>query len=939
MPTKNPYNQESIDKKLADIHQLEQQPLEGAEQSKALAKAYVDLSDEYKKIGTPTALAQAISASEQAIHYAEQLPVAVDEYRDVLASAYIGLGDAQIRLGTPTDLQQALASYNEAIQLRKALPLDNHAYRNNLAIAYRRYGNAQNDLGTPSDLQQAIDSYNQAIKLSEELPLDNPEYRNDLASAYNNRGNAQSDLGTPSDLHQAIDSYNQAIKLRQELPLDNPEYRNDLVKTYVNRGIAQRKLGTPSDLQQAIESYNQAIKLSQELPLDNPEYRNDLAMAYMNSSNVQLKLGTPSDLQQAIDSYNQAIKLRQELPLDNPEYRNDLASAYMNRGTAQFKLGTPSDLQQAIESYNQAITITESLNKHVLAYVEVRARAFGNKAIACLQNSDLEEANNAAEEGLELLRDLEISGVYVLRSLREWLFRITINTYLAMGPHFLIELLLEHLEPNNEGAAPQSEAMHKEALQGLQQLYLMAARGHPEWLMDIQQTISQLALIRARYFIGTATGAQLMAQYHEENEKDIKRAEQILVDYTKQCPTDVEGYINLANFYRRRQQTPTASQTYETAINTVAHHLPKQIDNETLASVIAMIIKLIDLAAELQFAPAFAQPADSDSARQQMLKHFNAAMAWLNKCPPRLPEKLREAVELQITQTLVPQFEQKQNEWFKQQDTAQLQQWQKQDQAKQTQKQQWLSQALKALPKTEQQMMEAFLKLQEDLAQLERTSNTADISDILAQRIQTLIHQLHDSELATAMEKLAQTLSEVWQVLDEQDRKLLATGLHCLNDDNLLRFAGISLGLAVEKNLLERCFYPLREQLQRTNQPQEDENMSDFIENKRKLTLGRMVVIIKHIIVPQKPEQEESQDHLLEIAFSQYLSQQPWGIRLLESIDKKRIKGLHKITDIRNKCAHPDPEETPNRDKIEKMLESVVTGEQAFFRYFVGAFV
>jgi hypothetical protein len=88
MPTKKPYNQESIDKKFADIHQLEQQPLEGAEQSKALAKAYVDLSDEYEKIGTPTALAQAIAASEQAIHYAEQLPLAVDEYRDALASAY-----------------------------------------------------------------------------------------------------------------------------------------------------------------------------------------------------------------------------------------------------------------------------------------------------------------------------------------------------------------------------------------------------------------------------------------------------------------------------------------------------------------------------------------------------------------------------------------------------------------------------------------------------------------------------------------------------------------------------------------------------------------------------------------------------------------------------------------------------------------------------------
>jgi len=795
MPTKTPYNQESIDKKIEEIHQLEQQPVEGAEQSKALAKAYVDLSDEYWKIGTPTTLAQAIAASEEAIRYAEQLPVAVDEYRDVLGSAYIGLGNAQLKLGTPTDLQQALASYNQALQLRKALPLDNHAYRNNLAIAYRRYGNAQYDLGTPSDLQQAI------------------------------------------------------------------------------------------------------------------------------------------------DSYNQAIKLHQKLPLDNPEYRNDLAKAYYNRGIAQDDLGTPSDLQQAIDSYNQAITINEPLNKYVLEYVRVRASAFGNKTLACLRYGDLEEANNAAEEGLELLRDLEISGVYVLRSLRESLFGDTIDTYLAMGPNFLIEFLLEHLEPNNEGAVPQSEAMHKAALHGLQELYLMAAQGHPEWFMDIQQTLTQLARIRARYFVGTAAGAQLMAQYHEENANDIQRAEQILTDYTKQCPTDVEGYINLANFYRRRQKMSIALQTYETAINTVANHLPKKIDSETLESVIVMIIQLIDSAAELQFAPAFDQPADSEISRQQMSKHFSSGMIWLGMCSASLPAKLQEAVKLQITQTLKPQFEQKQNEWFKQKNAAQFQQWQKQDQAQQAQKQQWLLQAIQVLPKTEQQLMEAFLKMQEDLDQLERTSNTAEIGDILAERIQILIHQLHDSELATAMEKLAQTLSEVWQVLDEQDRKLLATALHCLNDDNLLRFAGISLGLAVEKNLFERCFKPFREQLQRTKEDKQDENLSEFVEEKSKLTLGRMVEIIIHVIVLQKPRQK-SDDYSIEVAFSQYLPQQPWGILLLDSnrdIHKRLKSGLYQTKNTRNDCAHPD--KTPTRDNIEKMLENVVTGEQAFFRYFVGAFV
>ncbi|MCK5524452.1 MAG: tetratricopeptide repeat protein [Thiomargarita sp.] len=845
---KTPNSNESIDKIKADLRQLEQQPLEGLAQPKALAKAYVELSDEYEKIGTFTTLPEAVAAGEQAIHYAEQLPLEVDEYRDVLASVYIRVGDAQ------------------------------------------------------------------------------------------------SNLGTPSDLQQAIDSFNQAIKLSQELPLDNPEYRNDLVKAYGNRGLAQWKLGTPSDLQQAIESYNQAIKLSQELSLDNPEYRNALASAYMNRGNAQLKLGTPSDLQQAIESYNQAIKLCQKLLLDNPEnpeYCHLLAGTYCNLGHAQKDL---NKLKQAIESYNQSLAINESLNKQVWQYVEFRVNTLSGKASACFQHGDFEEANEAAEEGLELLRDLEISGVYVLRSLREWLFDFTINTYLAMGPHFLTEFLLEHLEPNNKGAAPQSEAMHNAALHALQQLYLMAARGHPEWLFDIQQTLTQLALIRARYFIGTATGAQLMAQYHEENANDIKRAEQVLTDYTKQCPTDVEGYINLAKFYLRRQQNATASQIYETAINTMATHLPKRVDNETLQSVTAMLIKLIDLAADVKFAPAFAQPADSDNAWKQMLKHFNPAIMWLGKCPDRLPEKLREAVERQITQTLVPQFQQKQEEWFEQKDMALFQQWQKQEQAKLAQKEQWLLQAAQALPKTVQQLMEALLKMQADLDQLELTSNPAEMSDILARRIQTLIHQLHDSELTAEMEKLAKTLTDVWPILDEADRKLLATALNWLNNDNLLRFAGISLGLAVEKNLLKRCFYPFREQSTPTpkNEPEGfEKSFSDFFEKKRDLTLGSMVGIIEQVIVKQKPrDRDHPENSPLETAFSQYLSQQPWGIYLLESSREKRKKlksGLYHTRNIRNDCAHPN--KNPSRQEIEKMLENVVTGEQAFFRYFVGAFV
>ncbi len=108
-------------------------------------------------------------------------------------------------------------------------------------------------------------------------------------------------------------------------------------------------------------------------------------------------------------------------------------------------------------------------------------------------------------------------------------------------------------------------------------------------------------------------------------------------------------------------------------------------------------------------------------------------------------------------------------------------------------------------------------------------------------------------------------------------------------------------------------------------------NFEWILETISKLTLGDFVVIVDHVIGKKEPGDP------VEKALSQYLSQQSWGIRLLESIDKKLTRKLHSIKDIRNKCAHPGW--TPNRDNIEKMLETVVTGEQAFFRYFVGAFV
>ncbi|OQW94247.1 MAG: hypothetical protein BWK79_06845, partial [Beggiatoa sp. IS2] len=235
----------------------------------------------------------------------------------------------------------------------------------------------------------------------------------------------------------------------------------------------------------------------------------------------------------------------EQLPKDNPHYQHALAKAYNNRGNALRDL---RDFKAAVASYDQALAIGEQLPKENPQYQYALAWAYGNRAVAYLNLGKTEKANNDAEMGLDILCDLEKRGIYWFRATRETLFDITIDTYLALRSISLLDLLEEHLDPDEPGSAPQSEAMHAAALSGLQRLFLSVASTRPELVPQIFGTLAKLTQFRSRYFIGTAVGARLTAEFHEKNLGDLTKAEAVLRSYTEKVPSDPQGYTQLAEF-------------------------------------------------------------------------------------------------------------------------------------------------------------------------------------------------------------------------------------------------------------------------------------------------------------------------------------------------------------------------------------------------------
>ncbi|HFD38883.1 MAG TPA: hypothetical protein ENJ31_03410 [Anaerolineae bacterium] len=934
-----------------------------------LATAYSNKGLAQKALGTPRSLADAVRSFNEAIELGRELDLTVPEYRNGLATAFSNKGNAQQTLGTPGSLADAVQSFNEAIKLRRELDLTVPQYRNDLAAAYSNKGLAQQALGTPRSLADAVQSFNEAIKLRRELDLSVPQYRNDLAGAYSNKGLALAVLGTPQSLADAVRSFNEAIELRRELDLTVPQYRNDLAAALSNKGNAQRALGTPRSLADAVESHDEAIKLRRKLDLNVPQYRNDLATALSNKGLAQKALGTPRFLADALRSFNEAIELRRELDLKVPEYCNDLAAAYNNKGNAQQALGTPQSLADALEQYDAGLELLEAvprLKHHApLVHLESWFILSGAKSQAQYRLGRYDEAADVADEALSLAQELETRGQYRFRHKRETLFKQALEAYLAAGQaHFLPEIIFDHLDPGQAGHAADSVAMHRAAIETVQSALarLLQSAGNEKQVSELEATAKRLAEIRARYLGGSATAARLRAEGLLQR-GDPGQAERELRDYMAARPRDPEGALNLAAFFVKQQNDSAALEAYQRAATVLILAAPRDAEREAISGQVGEIAGQM-MALKL-FAMGRAEGGDADN----LMRQSDELLRWLEReftgalfTPPdgtpldtlsQAQEQTwrKESIYPALEATWAPFAEQRRGmlEHYIQERNEQAlsREWERMRNMHQAMTQRIVAQ----LSTTWQGAAEAMLYALNDIWQsyLPRWQETpadargdmeAEVCEAVARAVEEANQRLAACELEAETAVLKAQLGDIWEALAEQERRHLACAYRCLKQDELMRYAGLDFGLAVEWSLLKRIFEPLQQWCQ--DQIPGDRVLEDavkqtvlgeyFLGRRRGLSLGLMS---RAFVEALRAEEGDPSPQVQMIR--SLINSMPRGAQLFPASGKQgkqRGKNLDRICELRNRCAHPGGE-PPEAAALQALSRLVVEDEEnGFYRYF-----
>ena len=275
-------------------------------------------------------------------------------------------------------------------------------------------------------------------------------------------------LEAEGKIADAIAAYDRAIALlRSSGSSREIADRRALGIAWMNRGNALQKLPASSHERERVDSesthpdvlaaYDAAIALFETLPYEtDPAFRNHLGAAWLNRGHALLVANRLAD---AAHSFEQAIALLQTLPLEtDPYYRLNLSGAQTNLAHATFAttperalaatraaLETLRDVERAHDAF--AAMSLRARRAMVMAIGEILRRGSQETALA-------NEATDAIEDGLALMRDYETRGNPTLRPLAARLFQLGAQIYRIHQPHFLAEFVLESLATPSLAADP-----------------------------------------------------------------------------------------------------------------------------------------------------------------------------------------------------------------------------------------------------------------------------------------------------------------------------------------------------------------------------------------------------------------------------------------------------------------------------------------------------
>jgi tetratricopeptide (TPR) repeat protein len=267
-------------------------------------------------------------------------------------------------------------------------------------------------------------------------------------------------LQSANNVDAALRCFDRALELRRRLPTEVPVHAYGLAACWLNRAEALSLLG-PGYHALALGAYDEALALLRPLPLgDDTRYSRRLAIAHQNRALV-LAAQNPPATADAIAALIDAIAVLDNAEaMDVSEREYLLAVVWMNLANihASEAAIVPDRAAQAAarralafvkpQEHEHAAAAEVGLKgRHVLC--QVVARRLPVNAGSETVMTDVYDATDLADEGLDLVREWERRGIDRFRKLASDLLRFGARVYAYYQPHFLHEFLSEQLDPEN----------------------------------------------------------------------------------------------------------------------------------------------------------------------------------------------------------------------------------------------------------------------------------------------------------------------------------------------------------------------------------------------------------------------------------------------------------------------------------------------------------
>lgn len=310
-----------------------------------------------------------------------------------------------------------------------------------------------------------------------------PEAVNEQASARVLRGIALLNENRPESLRAALGEFEAAIEARRHLPFkSNPWFLYAHIAGWLNRGDALTRLGGAANVNEALRSYDEALRLLRDLPLDaHPLFRRRMAIAWQNHGLTLLCQGGAPALTEAVRSFDEASAVLMDSRAEVIGDRNLLlATIWLNRGNALLRSTPSHSAVDAREAARKACSLVADIerNEANAAEISLKGRLIQCQAIAhrlarpgltsTVSVELLDEASDAVDTGMALTRHWEEAGASQFHGLARELFRFGARVYQVHQPHFLVEFLLETLDPaKSTGAHPTDQVMQAAAVEAL----------------------------------------------------------------------------------------------------------------------------------------------------------------------------------------------------------------------------------------------------------------------------------------------------------------------------------------------------------------------------------------------------------------------------------------------------------------------------------------